>query len=183
MLEGDLGAVPPTLLAEVHSAAGFASDLAVNLRAAAAHADEALRLAQDGGSTESLIFALFGRAQVDVALGDLDSMRRNAVKALAVCDEHGERWGRAGPLATLGIATLLGGGSMVEARARLEEAVPLLRELGDRGSLVLMALAPQGDIARRQNDLKAAERYRQKPWSLPPVPAGRRRRSSPSAGC
>ena len=30
MLEGDLGAVPPTLLAEVHSAAGFASDLAVN---------------------------------------------------------------------------------------------------------------------------------------------------------
>ena len=86
-------------------------------------------------------------------------MRRNAVEALAVCDEHGERWGRAGPLATLGIATLLGGGSMVEARARLEEAVPLLRELGDRGSLVLMALAPLSDVARRQNDLEAAERY------------------------
>ena len=48
---------------------------------------------------------------------------------------------------------------MDDARARLEEAVPLLRELGDRGSLVLMALAPLSDVARRQDDVEAAERY------------------------
>ena len=159
MLEGDLEAVPPSLLAEVHNAAGFAADLAVDLPAAAAHADEALRLAREGGTTATLIFALFGRAQVAVALGDLETMERYAAEALAVCDERGERWGRAGPLATLGLAAVLGGGSMDDARARLEEAVPLLRELGDRGSLVLMALAPLSDVARRQDDLEAAERY------------------------
>jgi len=158
MLEGDLEAVPPRLLAEVHSAAGFASDLAVDLPSATTHADEALRLAREGGSTESLIFALFGRAQVAVALGDLDSTRRYALEALAVCDERGERWGRAGPLATLGIAALLSG-ALEDARARLGEAVPLLRELGDLGSLVLMALTPLADVACRQGDLEAAERY------------------------
>lgn len=156
MLEGDLGSVPPSLLAEVHIAACFAADLVPDAPAALAHAEEAERLAREAADTRGLVVALWGRAQVGFALGDLDAVRRCATEALDACERHGDRWLRAGPLTTLGWAALLDG-SPGRARAWLEEALPLYRELGDLGGIVLMTLVPLSSAALRQKDVEAAE--------------------------
>ena len=158
MLEGDLEAVPPRLLAEVHAAAGFAAITANDLQTARFQFETALRLFGGDEFTRGLSFALWGRCNVPLALGDLDAVQSSAHEALAVCDEHGDRWGRAAPLANLGFAALFSG-RPGEARAPFEEALPLLRELGDLGGLVVLALAPLSEVALRQNDLQAAERY------------------------
>ena len=158
MLEGDLETVPARLLAEVHAAAGFAAVTANDLQTGLFHFESALRLFREDEFTRGLSFALWGRANISLALGDLDGVRRSAHEALAVCDEHGDRWGRAAPLANLGFAALLSG-RLDEARGHFEEALPLYQELGDLGGLVLLALAPLSEVALRQNDLQAAERY------------------------
>jgi predicted ATPase/DNA-binding SARP family transcriptional activator len=158
MLEGDLEAVPARLLAEVHAAAGFAAVTANDLQTGLFHFDSALRLFREDEFTRSLSFALWGRSNISLALGDLDGVQRCAHEGLAVCDEHGDRWGRAAPLANLGFAALLGG-RLDEARRRFEEALPLYQELGDLGGLALLALAPLSEVALRLNDLQAAEGY------------------------
>ena len=158
MLEGDLGSVPPSLLAEVHIAAGFAANVANDLPAGAAHVEEAVRLARTADYTRGLVVALWGHAHIAFASGDLASMHRYATEALATCESVGERWQRARPLTALGYATLFGG-SPTEARALFDEALPLYRELGDLGSLVIMTLVPLSEAARREGDLQAAERY------------------------
>jgi tetratricopeptide (TPR) repeat protein len=158
MLEGDLEAVPARLLAEVHAAAGFVALTANDLQAARSHVEDGVRLFREDEYTRGLSFALWGRGNISLARGDWDGVQRSAHEALAVCDEHGERWGRAAPLSNLGFAALLGG-RPGEARTHFEEALPLYRELGDLGGLVLLALAPLSEVLLRQNDLQTAERY------------------------
>jgi tetratricopeptide (TPR) repeat protein len=159
MLDGDLDAVPPALLAEVHTAAGFAVNVAnENLQDGLAHADEAIGLARQAGYLPGFMFALWARANVLLALGDMKAMREATLEALAVSDAHHDRWGRAGPLSNLGFAALFGGRPH-DARTYFEQALPLYRELGDISSSVLVALAPLSELALRQGDLHAAERY------------------------
>jgi predicted ATPase/DNA-binding SARP family transcriptional activator len=158
MLEGDLENVPPSLRAEAHNGAAFAADVAMDLEAAAAHADEAARLSREAGYTPGLVWTLWGKANIAIGQGDLASVHRYGSEALAICDRAGQRWERAKPLSALGYASLFGG-SPAEARAQFEEAATLYRELGDLGSLVVMALVPLSEGARRQRDLEAAERY------------------------
>jgi predicted ATPase/DNA-binding SARP family transcriptional activator len=158
MLEGDLEAVPSRLLAEVHTAACFAANAANDQQSALFHVETALGLFEEDEFTRGLSFALWARCNVALALGDLDEVRRSAHEALAVCDEHGDRWGRAGPLASLGFAALFSG-RPGEARTDFEEALPLYQELGDPGGVVLLALAPLSAVALGQNDLESAERY------------------------
>ena len=159
MLEGDLEAVPADLLAEVHNAAGFAADLAMDFPAAASHLDEAIRLSREAGYAHGLVFGLWARAAAAFALGDVETMRRYAMEGLATCERVDDRWGRAGPLAILGNASLFAAGELPEARTWLEEALPLYRELGDVGGLVILTLAPLSETARRQGDHEAAERF------------------------
>jgi predicted ATPase len=159
MLEGDLDAVPRGLLAEVHNAAGLAADLAMDFSRAASHLDEAVRLSREARYVHGLVFGLWGRAAAAFALGDVASMRRYAVEGLEACEHMRDRWGQVGPLAILGNAALFAGGELPEARARLEEALPLYRELGDVGGLVTLTLTPLSEVARRQKDLQAAEQF------------------------
>jgi predicted ATPase/DNA-binding SARP family transcriptional activator len=159
MLDGNLDAVPPDLLAEVHNAAAFAAAIARDLPASRQHCDDAVELARQGGSAQGIVFALWGLAQVAFFRGDMDAARRYASEALETCDRHGDRWGRARPLTTLGFVSLFGGGTPDEARALLEEALPFNRELGDVGNLAVMTLTPLSLAAVRQNDLEAAERF------------------------
>jgi predicted ATPase/DNA-binding SARP family transcriptional activator len=159
MLEGDLAGIPPGLLSEVHGAASYGALLANELPTALSFADEAVRLSHEGDSTQARLSGLWMRASVALALGDFDAIRRDSLEALEICDEIHDRWGRAGPLSNLGFAALFSGGQLAEARARFEEALPLFRELGDLGSLVVKVLTPLSTIVLRQGDLPAAERY------------------------
>ena len=159
MLDGDLATVPPNLRAELHTAASHAAVLANDLPTALSLAEEAIRLAHEGESAQALMAALWGRASVALARGDLAAVRRDSVEALEICDRNDDRWGRAGALTNLGFASLFGGSPLAEARAWFEEARPLYRELGNLGSLVVTVLTPLSTTALRQGDLPAAERY------------------------
>jgi non-specific serine/threonine protein kinase len=158
MLEGDVDSAPADLLAEVHVAACFAAVMVADLPAAATHADTAVTLSRETGHRGGLITALWARSQVALSLGDLAATRRYANETLALCDRVEEPWWRARPLTTLAFVALFGG-SPGEARALFEEALPLYRQLGDLGGLVLMTLTPLSDAALRLKDLRAAERY------------------------
>ena len=142
MLEGDLEAVLPSLLAEAHNAAGVGADLAMDFAAAAFHLDEGVRLSRDTGYVPGLVFGLGVGPPQPSLLAHIASMRRSAMERLTICEQVGDRWGCAGPLAILGNAALFAGGELAEARAWLEEAVPLYRELGDIGGLVTLTLTP-----------------------------------------
>jgi predicted ATPase/DNA-binding SARP family transcriptional activator len=158
MLQGDLEAVPAELLGDVHNAATFAAVVATDIDAGTHHNDEAVRLSREAGSAQGQATSLWARANIALTRGDVASLRRDALEALAMCDRIGDKWRRSEPLTALGFGALLDG-SLDEARAWFEQALPLYRELGDRGSLVLLNLAPLTEIALRQRDLEAAERF------------------------
>ena len=157
MLDGDLDGVDADLRAVVHGSATFSAILTGDVEAALGHSEAGVRLARESGSAQVLAYCLWSRANAFMTLGDLDSTRRDALEALATCDRIGDRWRRAGPLSTLGLVSLFRG-SLHEARACFEEAVPLFRELGEVGFHVVMALAPLSEVLQRLNDLSAAER-------------------------
>ncbi len=158
MLRGDLSEVPPALLAAVHNAASMGATLAMDLEGATWHSEQAIALAAAAGHPVELVLCLFGRSHVAFASGDLVTMERYADEALAVCDRAGDRWGRGRALSARGYARLFAG-DVAEARAALEEGVPLLRELGSTGDLVLSGLVPLCVVALAQQDLVAADRY------------------------
>lgn len=159
ILEADLATVPAALRAEVHATAAFAAVTGGDWATGSKQAEEAVRLAREGDATHALVFTLLGLSNIAFATGEIESTRRFAKEALEECDRHGTRWNAAGPLTMLGFASLFGGGSLEDARSSFEQALPLYRELGDLGALVVMTLTPLTAAALRQHDLDAAEEY------------------------
>lgn len=156
MLRGDED-VPGPLVAAAHLSASFSATILGSHEEAQTHIEEAIRLYRETGDRRGLVTALFGKGNVALRVGDFDTVKECSNEALAVCDESGDHWGRAGPLSMLGFAHFIGGGSLEEARRLAEEALTLYRELGDTGSQIVMT--PLSGIALKQGDLGAAERY------------------------
>jgi tetratricopeptide (TPR) repeat protein len=156
MLQGGEDA-PGPLAAATHLCASFSATILSSPEEAQAHVDEAIRLYRDSGDQRGLVTGLFGKGNVALRIGDFNTAIDCSQEALGLCDEIGDRWGRAGPLSVLSLVYLFGGGSLDDARRLAERAVALYRELDDTGSLVVMN--PLSVIALRQGDLVAAEKY------------------------
>lgn len=157
LLDAASDGAPARMLAGVHVAAAFAATLDGDFSSATRHTDEATRLARSAGDHHGVILGLHMRAHVAFGTGDLAAMETFAREALAECDRGGSRWDRAGPLTSLGYVSLFGG-APDEASGWFEQGAALYRELGDRGGLVLNALAPWAEAELRRGDPMAAER-------------------------
>ncbi len=81
MLDGDLDAVPPDLVANACAAFGFGSQLTGDLAAGLPKIERAIELAREGGRPESLVFALFGAAQGAFEAASSIGARRHATEA------------------------------------------------------------------------------------------------------
>jgi predicted ATPase/DNA-binding winged helix-turn-helix (wHTH) protein len=156
MLAGDLTGAPPEHLAAAHQAASFAADLGNDPAAGYSHSDAAVSLARQSGSASMLVSALWGRANVAFAAGDIGRMRDDALASLEAAGELPDPSARAGALAALGYASMVTGAPADAARL-FDEAIPLYRALGDGAGLVIMGLAPRSEIALQQEDADAAE--------------------------
>jgi predicted ATPase/DNA-binding SARP family transcriptional activator len=153
----DAEQAPAPLLAAAHSCAAFAATIRGSQEESEGHIHETVRLCRESGDRRGLVTALFGRGSIALRIGDFDTVARCSEEALDLCDEIGDRWGKAGHLSNSSFVHFMGGGSLDEARRLAEEALVLYRELGDVGSQVVMN--PLSAIALRQGDLDAAERF------------------------
>ncbi|MGB5167527.1 MAG: hypothetical protein WBP49_03880 [Acidimicrobiia bacterium] len=78
-------------------------------------------------------------------------------KILELCDAHSARLPRGYGLALLGEAQFFGDGDFDAARTWINEAIPLLRELGDDAALNMFALGILASVAALQLDFETAE--------------------------
>lgn len=155
---------PASLVAAAHTALSFGATILVDPPTAIEHADRALALLTDDADRRGYATALFGRANAALMVGDFDTLRRTSLECLEVCDEIEYSWGKAGALAELSFADFFGGGSLADARALAEEAVPVFRDLGDIASQTV--LNPISAIALKQGDLTHAERHARETASI-----------------
>lgn len=150
--------VPPALRYAAHSALSFGlTILADDPSEAVAQADRAVALGRESSDHRDLVFALFGRANAALMVGDFKTLHAAAREGLEVSEQIGYEWGRGGCLSCLAFWHFYGGGSLEEARSVATEAVSIFRTVGDLGSQVV--LNPVAAIALRQGDVTAAERY------------------------
>ena len=149
--------VPAPLAAAAHQSASFGATILGSPVDAGGHIEEAIRLHRESGDNRGLVTALFGKGNIALRVGDLETAKECCSEALAICDRIQDRWGRAGPLSLLSLVSFFGAGSLDEARRLAEEAMSLYRELGDTGSLIVMN--PLSGIAMKQGDLGAAQKF------------------------
>jgi len=91
--------------------------------------------------------------------GEFAEARRSYLESLSLCDEIGDRHGKAVALANLG-ETAHAMGEHEQARRFLMEALSIHREDGDRAS-VAGSLSALGSVAREMGDRKEARRHLQ----------------------
>ena len=155
MLEASSEA-PAHLRAAAHAAISFSATILGNPADSQHHINEAECLYRKAGDLSGLVTALFGKGHASLQIGDFDTARSSCDEALNICEKTGDRWGRAGHLATLSFVQMYGGGSLDEARLLAEEAQALFKELDDRASQVIMN--PLAAIALMQRRLDDAYR-------------------------
>ena len=155
MLEASSEA-PAHLRAAAHAAISFSATILGNPADSQHHINEAESLYRKAGDLSGLVTALFGKGHASLQIGDFDTARSSCDEALNICEKTGDRWGRAGHLATLSFVQMYGGGSLDEARLLAEEAQALFKELDDRASQVIMN--PLAAIALMQRRLDDAYR-------------------------
>lgn len=158
LLEGSESA-PAVLRADAYNCLSFAHTLSGRFEDAAAAGREAARLSTEAKDRGRLVTSLSYTAHAALSLGDPETMFGAAKSALEICEEISDRWRRVQPLTVLAFAEFFGTGNLYEARGLFEQALPIYRELGDLGSLVLMTLGPLCTLCLRMGDLVAAEEY------------------------
>jgi predicted ATPase/DNA-binding SARP family transcriptional activator len=156
LLRATEGTAEP-LRAWAHLALAFSGVVRGKPDEAQANSAAAIEILRKADSRAALVTALFGAGNAAIQVGDFESARAHSRQALTLCDELGDRWRRAGPLAILSFAEVFGQGSLEAAGRLAEEAVSLYRDLGDIVGQVVMN--PLSVIALRQGKLETAERH------------------------
>jgi predicted ATPase len=158
LLEGSESA-PSAFRADAYNCLSFAHTLAGNSEDAIVAGREAARLSTEAEDQGRLVTSLSYTAHAALSLGDAETMFGAAGRALEVCEETSDRWRRVQPLTVLAFAEFFGTRNLEKARGLFEEALPIYRELGDLGSMVLMTLGPLCTLCLRMGDVDAAEEY------------------------
>ena len=155
LADGDTA--PDSSKAGAHMCASFGSAILGTVEDARWHNEESVRILRRAGDRRAMVSALFGASAIALRAGDFATVVDSCREALEICDEIGDRWSRADPLTNLGFAELFGGGSLEDAMDLVDEAQSLYRELGDTANQIVSD--PRTEIALRQGDLPAAERF------------------------
>ena len=157
MLEGAEDA-PLSMQAAAHLSVAFGAQLIGDLAASASSSATAIEMLEQTEAWKLLLWAYNGQGQGGVFFGMPDLTEGMGRQILELCDVHNARLPRGYGLALLGEAEFFGDGDFDAARALTEEAIPLLRELGDEAALNMFALGILAAVAALQLDFETAER-------------------------
>ncbi len=147
---GDLAGV-----AEVLKVSGTLAAQQGDYARAAALYDESLVIRRSMGDNVNAANLLNNLGLVAQLQGEYDRARSLHGESLEIWREVDGKLGTAASLSNLGFLTTLEGGDYSNARANLEEAIAILRDIGDQFNLAI-ALNNQGNVFRDLGDYAAA---------------------------
>ena len=156
MLEG-AGDAPLSMQAAAHLSVAFGAQLIGNLAASASASATAVEMLEQTDAWKLLLWAYNGQGQSGVFVGMPELTEGMGRQILELCDAHSARLPRGYGLALLGEAQFFGDGDFDAARTWINEAIPLLRELGDDAALNMFALGILASVAALQLDFETAE--------------------------
>jgi predicted ATPase len=117
--------------------------------------EDSLALSRELGDTQQRAYRLFSLAYAEDQQGDSGHARALYAESLALFRELRDRQGITSALNGLGMRILLDEQDYVRAQSYFEEALPIVRALGDQWNLA-RTLAYLGIVARRRGDYPQA---------------------------
>lgn len=164
----DLVADPePRLEAAARLCAGFGAVFHGDLERATVGVERAIELVDEAGEWRDLVWALLGRGQNAVLLGDMETAVSSGRRIVGLCERLGLSLPRAYGLALLGEAEFFVDGDLDLARMYLEEAIDGFRRLRDPASLNVFGLGIAASVAALQGDFRTAEQFATEATTLP----------------
>jgi tetratricopeptide (TPR) repeat protein len=166
MLDG-AEAAPAGLRAAAQLCAGFGGIFAGDIPRATQGIDSAIVLLEQEDDWRSLCWALLGRGQNAIVLGDFATAGTMGRRILDLCSEHDAHLPRAYGLALLAENEFFSEGDLAVARSYVDEAIDGFRRLRDPASLNVFGLGIAASIAATQGDYAGAEQYAEEATTLP----------------
>ena len=159
--------LPPESESAVRLCAGLGGAFVGDVDSATTGLDRGIAVMADSADWRGQVWAVLGRGQNAVVLGDYDTAEAMGHRVLEICRRQDAGPAAAYGYALLGEAEFLRGGDLEQALGHTERAVAGFRLLQDPASLNLFGLGIAAAICTRLGELGKAEAYAVEAATLP----------------